>query len=105
MLLYCFTGLNETTFPLEHVALNLILLLLDAEGASAKVKPMLDKLMLKLRDMLMYEDKTLATFKKAVKVLKRMSDLMLHELDPFLKLVVPPLNTRAFDRRVQQELN
>ena len=67
----------------QHItlALNLTLILLQAEDAACKVLPIMDKLVIQIRNVLLRNDPTLNNVKKGLKVLQSLSECLGVDLD------------------------
>ena len=98
----CFEGLLETVHPYSFVSRQCIREMLNSNGATQKIIPLLPKLLKNLRTALANDNEYI--FLEAMDVLKILSGLVKEELNKYLFLVLQPINKRSFKLKYKEKV-
>eukprot|EP00744_Colponema_vietnamica_P001198 GILI01002006.1.p1 GENE.GILI01002006.1~~GILI01002006.1.p1 ORF type:complete len:148 (-),score=33.91 GILI01002006.1:146-532(-) len=95
-------GLTETDHPYCFVAKQAAKELLEADGASRKVSPLLSAMIPHIRNALMVGDRE--AIDSTLDIIVRLSSCLGEELNSHLHVFLPQLNKKCFDRAFKDKI-
>ena len=95
ILITCFEGLLETEHPYNFVGKQCIRELLGAEGAKEKVEPILEKLIVPLKNAIKCDVPEI--FCEAMNDLEILSNMVKEKLNPYLHFFLQNINKKSFN--------
>jgi len=102
ILITCFEGLLETEHPYNFVGKQCIRELLAAEGAKEKVEPILDKLIVPLKNAIKCDIPEI--FCEAMNDLEILSNMVKDKLDKYIHFFLQNINKKSFNPKYKDRV-